>query len=42
MERGYIRITEKDQHEFTVEEKLINWNLWQSTVQMATVLNAYM
>ncbi len=41
MEQGYIRITENDQHEFTVEAKLINGTLWLSQWQMATLFNVY-
>ncbi len=41
MDKGYIRITENDRHEFSVEAKLINGTLWLSQWEMATLFNVY-
>ncbi|MDL2212710.1 hypothetical protein LJC54_09885 [Parabacteroides sp. OttesenSCG-928-J18] len=39
MERGSINITENEQHEFTVEVKLIEGTVWLSEWQIASIFN---
>lgn len=41
MNKGYITITESKNHEFTVEAKLVNGNVWLSQWEMATLFNVF-
>jgi hypothetical protein len=41
MERGYIKITENDRHEFTVEAKLVNGTLWITKHEIADLFNVF-
>lgn len=41
MEQGYIKITENDNHEFTVETKLVNGTIWLPAWEIASLFNVF-